>query len=339
MRPGRLGLGSLQFPVLGQPTVDRIVAVALDGGIRAFDTAVRYGSAEEMLGVALARHSAGSGAFLCAKTHVRSRVSADADIVTSLKRLGRGRLDVYMVHDVRWGSDYDEALAPGGAVAAIVRRKELGDVGLVGLSTHRPETALKAAREPTFDALMLPANIVDAPAFAPAVQEARGRGAMILGMKALAGGALLPAAAALRSSMAFAYDTVFVGVRSEEELRADLDVVTGATAGGPSPSDESAALDDAARALGGAFCHRCGYCLPCPAGLPIPDIFHLWRYVTVYHSGDLGGFGYRKLAVKADACDGCGRCEERCSYGLPIRTLLKTAHFDLTVGVAMGKGQ
>ncbi|MBQ1685781.1 MAG: 4Fe-4S dicluster domain-containing protein, partial [Clostridia bacterium] len=34
---------------------------------------------------------------------------------------------------------------------------------------------------------------------------------------------------------------------------------------------------------------------------------------------------YDSMKVKASACIGCGKCEPRCPYGLPIRQMLKKA--------------
>jgi predicted aldo/keto reductase-like oxidoreductase len=357
----RLGLGTLQFPLLGQEAVDRLVAKALDLGVWVFDTAVRYGPAEEMLGRALSSIPAGRspGPVVCAKTHARTAAAAEADLLRSVKLAGRARVGIYMLHDLRWGEDYGAVLGPNGALGVMLRRKGLGDIGGVGLSTHRPETALKAATELPLDALMLPVNVIDGPAFAPAIAEARRRGLAVLGMKALAGGALAPAAAALGAALTPEVDCLFVGVRSEGELEEDVAVAreavrvevegmgreaaTNAAGGGPARAGERdrgrTELDQAVTALGRGFCRGCGYCLPCPEEIPIPEVLRLWRYVTIYHSGDIGGFGYRRLGRRADACTGCGVCEDRCSYGLPVRQLLKSAHFDLTVGVAMGKGQ
>ena len=39
----------------------------------------------------------------------------------------------------------------------------------------------------------------------------------------------------------------------------------------------------------------------------------------------LGQERYRALKAGADACIGCGECEERCPYNLPIRQMLAEA--------------
>jgi predicted aldo/keto reductase-like oxidoreductase len=39
--------------------------------------------------------------------------------------------------------------------------------------------------------------------------------------------------------------------------------------------EEIGMLIDWVGEIGKGFCRNCGYCLPCPEGIPIPDIFSL----------------------------------------------------------------
>ncbi|MEG1699310.1 MAG: 4Fe-4S dicluster domain-containing protein, partial [Oscillospiraceae bacterium] len=74
--------------------------------------------------------------------------------------------------------------------------------------------------------------------------------------------------------------------------------------------------------LSGDFCRRCGYCAPCTVGIDIPGVFVLQGYLENY---DLEGWArtrYASQAAKASDCIGCGKCEERCPYDLPIRQKL-----------------
>ena len=44
-----------------------------------------------------------------------------------------------------------------------------------------------------------------------------------------------------------------------------------------------------------------------------------------YGLEEWGRARYSTLSVKASACIGCGDCESRCPYNLPIREMLKKA--------------
>lgn len=76
-------------------------------------------------------------------------------------------------------------------------------------------------------------------------------------------------------------------------------------------------------------CTACRYCVPCPQGVSIPDIFRFYNDSYMY--GDFGWpVGEYKSAVKkgsgADACVACGACESHCPQQIPIIEKLKEAH-------------
>jgi predicted aldo/keto reductase-like oxidoreductase len=90
--------------------------------------------------------------------------------------------------------------------------------------------------------------------------------------------------------------------------------------------DEIKRLMEGVGDAGKGFCRNCGYCLPCPEGIPIPDIFRFESYHDRYGLKDWAIKQYRSLAVKAVACSECRQCEELCPYGVPIPERLKSAH-------------
>ena len=75
--------------------------------------------------------------------------------------------------------------------------------------------------------------------------------------------------------------------------------------------------------LGTNFCRRCNYCAPCTVGISIPNAFLFAGYLERYNLADWARDRYGSLGVKASACVGCGKCETRCPYHLPIREMLK----------------
>ena len=77
---------------------------------------------------------------------------------------------------------------------------------------------------------------------------------------------------------------------------------------------------------GKGFCRNCGYCVPCPEGICIPDIFRFESYYERYDLKEWAIEQYRLLEVKADACSNCEQCLELCPYDVPIPKRLKIAH-------------
>jgi len=89
--------------------------------------------------------------------------------------------------------------------------------------------------------------------------------------------------------------------------------------------EEKKTLDEEADTLGGEFCRRCEYCKPCSERIDIPTIFLLDGYYTRYSLQGWARDRYRGLKAKVDACTGCGECEAKCPYDLPIRRMLAEA--------------
>ena len=77
--------------------------------------------------------------------------------------------------------------------------------------------------------------------------------------------------------------------------------------------------------LGTEFCRRCNYCAPCPQGIVIPNVFTFLAYTQRYDLGDWARGRYDAMKAHAGDCIGCGSCESRCPYQLPIRKMLKGA--------------
>ena len=91
----------------------------------------------------------------------------------------------------------------------------------------------------------------------------------------------------------------------------------------PLTEEEKAKIQQIRQQLGTQFCRRCNYCAPCSAGISIPMMFLLEGYYSRYDLQDWAMGRYKGTAVKASACIGCGACEDRCPYNLPIRKMLK----------------
>ena len=81
------------------------------------------------------------------------------------------------------------------------------------------------------------------------------------------------------------------------------------------------------------YCTGCGYCLPCPQGVAIPEIFSAMNYHRVWGLSDLAREMYGRLGPEreegrrsATSCVECGQCEEKCPQKIPIMAQLKETH-------------
>ena len=87
--------------------------------------------------------------------------------------------------------------------------------------------------------------------------------------------------------------------------------------------EDNIKIEEIRKTLGGKFCRRCEYCLPCPVGINIPQNFLLEGYYTRYNLKDWAKERYASSTGKASECIECGVCETKCPYELPIREMLK----------------
>ena len=75
------------------------------------------------------------------------------------------------------------------------------------------------------------------------------------------------------------------------------------------------------------MCTGCGYCLPCPQGIPIPQYMDVHNLMQL-KAGDAEIRGRLKYhwdltPAQAAECVACGLCETRCTQHLPIIERLK----------------
>ena len=82
-------------------------------------------------------------------------------------------------------------------------------------------------------------------------------------------------------------------------------------------------------------CTQCGYCMPCPNGLDIPQNMLLYNQGVMYDELLNPRFVYfQRMAEeeRAGACADCKECEEKCPQGLPISEWMPRIHAVLGEG-------
>lgn len=75
-------------------------------------------------------------------------------------------------------------------------------------------------------------------------------------------------------------------------------------------------------------CTACGYCMPCPAGVGIPDVFGMYNNSSMFDAVEEYQNNYKDLVnSKRDAslCVECGNCESACPQGIKVIDRLKDA--------------
>ena len=134
---------------------------ALELGITYFDTARAYADSEVYLGAALGPER--ERVFIASKTAERHASGARRDLRTTLRNLRTDRLDLWQLHDLRHPQQWRVASAPGGALEALERARDAGDVRQLGITAHcNPDLLEMALRAYRFDAVLVPVNVLEA---------------------------------------------------------------------------------------------------------------------------------------------------------------------------------
>lgn len=153
--------GAAALAEVDQDTADASIRLALDAGINHFDVAASYGDAELRLGPWMP--DLRGRIFLATKTGLRDREAAWAQMNQSLERLQTDHVDLIQVHAVGDLDELDLVTRPGGSLEAVVRARDEGLAGAVGITGHghqAPATHLEALRRFPFDTVLTPLNWV-----------------------------------------------------------------------------------------------------------------------------------------------------------------------------------
>ena len=317
LKISRLGFGGIPIQRIDAEGTRVLMHKMKDAGINYIDTARGYTVSEEYLGYAL--EGIREHFVIATKSMARTREAMAADIEISLKNLRTDYIDVYQVHNPS-PQQLEQVMAPGGALEALLEAKAAGKIGHIGLTAHSLDVFKTALDLPWVETFMFPYNIVESQG-EKLIAECANRNIGFVDMKPLAGGAIEDATLALRYICANEAVTVVIpGMAEEKELEQNLAAVNNTS---PITNEEKAAFLEVRNQLGTNFCRRCNYCQPCAAGINISACFLFDGYLNRYGLGDWAKERYATLPVKASACIGCGACEDRCPYNLPIREMLK----------------
>ena len=317
LKISRLGFGGIPIQRIDAEGTKALMHQMKDAGINYIDTARGYTVSEEYLGYAL--EGIREHFVIATKSMARTKEAMAADIDISLKNLRTDYIDLYQVHNPS-PAQLEQVMAPGGALEALLEAKQAGKIGHIGLTAHSLDVFRTALDLDWVETFMFPYNIVETQG-EKLIAKCAEKNIGFVDMKPLAGGAIEDATLALRYICANDAVTVVIpGMAEEKELEQNLAAVNNTA---PITNEEKAAFLEVRNQLGTNFCRRCNYCQPCAAGINISGAFLFDGYLQRYGLADWAKGRYAAMPVKASACIGCGACEDRCPYHLPIRDMLK----------------
>jgi predicted aldo/keto reductase-like oxidoreductase len=311
----RSGFGALPIQRIDKDEARLILRKAFSNGINFFDTARGYTDSEEKIGYSLA--DVREEVIIATKTPAHDRKTLFENLETSLSKMKTDYIDIYQLHNPSSLPDPDD---PESLYGGLLEAKKKGMIRFIGITNHRLDIAINAVRSGHYDTIQFPLSSLSSDEDLKLVEISKDHDVGVIAMKALSGGLITNA------SIPFAflrrYDNLVPiwGIQRESEL----DEFIALEKNPPEMNEEMLRLIEKDRAeLTGAFCRGCGYCMPCPAGIPINLACRMSHLLARSPYARFLEDDWREKMELINKCTGCGQCKKRCPYELDIPNVLK----------------
>ena len=291
----------------------------------------------------------------------RDRKTIQKYFESLLRCLNTDYIDFGMLFFVDSEKEYSDVFE-GDPLSYAIELKKKGHIRAIGASSHNPVTARKMVESGYIDLLLFSLNpafdmasidvdvhdyvgakpkraIIDYekkldPDRAALYRFCAQQGVAITVMKTLAGGKLIssehtPFARPLTVSQCIHYAltrpavvSVLPGCCTREQMLEALNYLNASE----EERDYSAVISEYQGGMKGS-CMYCSHCLPCTANIDIAAVNRCLDIAvldTTRIPPQLAG-NYRALEHRASECSGCGNCEKRCPFSVPVAQNMKKA--------------
>ncbi|MDR1205610.1 MAG: aldo/keto reductase [Peptococcaceae bacterium] len=309
------GFGALPIQRVSFEEAAALLRRAYEAGINFFDTANMYSDSEAKIGAALS--DVRGNIMIATKTMLAGPERMMKNLENSLKMMKTDYVDLLQLHNP------DRVPMPGdedGAYEMLLQAKRQGKVRFIGVTNHRLRLAKQAVESGHYDSLQFPLSVLSSDADLGLSDLCKRHDIGLIAMKAMSGG--LVRSGKIAFAFLSQYDNILPiwGVQRMSELEEFLSC----EANPPELNAETrAVIDEDRSALKGAFCRGCGYCLPCPANIPIPTAARLSLLMARSPAKPFLGKEWQAEMDKIDECTACRHCSQNCPYGLDTPKLLK----------------
>ncbi len=354
----RFGLGCMRYPKEEQDAID-MVRYAIDHGVNYLDTAYVYGDSEVITGKALQGGYRDKTylATKCPVWDVKQHADFEKYLDEELIRLQTDYVDVYLLHNLN--QEHWEMVKRYDGFSFLDKMVKKGKIRHEAFSIHNTLPAfIEIADAYPWEMAQIQLNILDEhqQVGIEGVRYAAQKGMAVVIMEPLRGGSLvnnvpmevqklISEYPEKRSLVEWCFrwlynmpevSTILSGASSMEQLKDNLRIFSEADAGVMSEADQEliCKIQLAYEANHSIGCTGCKYCMPCPKGVGIPDIFKVYNSHQLTKPHTIDKYVYQNVIVPAGAgaekCVACGVCQKHCPQSLNIPELLKAAQTELT---------
>jgi predicted aldo/keto reductase-like oxidoreductase len=369
----RLGLGCMRLPMQNtaeaakdNSLIDEAAAIAMirhaiDQGVNYVDTAYAYhdGKGEIVVGKALkdgyrekVKLTTKSPSWLMNKPEDFERIFNE-----QLGKLQVDYVDFYLLHAL--GEDLWPRVKKLGVFDFLDRQIKAGKIKNAGFSFHGELATFNEIID-SYDwkLCQIQLNLIDTDyqAGLEGMQYAASKGIPVVVMEPVKGGSLAKnvpqdimniwnEAAVKRTPVDWALrwlcnmpevTLILNGVSDMNQLKENLKTFETALPGSMSASEQDLVkrVQQLYKEKIKVGCTSCSYCMPCPSGVAIPDIFGMYNNSSVFGNIEENCWNYKKLIKDgrdASKCVECGNCESICPQRISIIEKLKEADSVLNI--------
>lgn len=338
---------------------------AIDNGVNFIDTAYLYGngsgSNERALGQVIENLNCRNKVYLSTKMNrlaIHSYEDMEKMFNKQLNNLKTSYIDYYFIHNVIGYADI-LSLRDMGLFDFIKEKKESGEIINIGFSYHGSLTDFKKIiKLYHWDVTLLQYNYLDnkIQAGLEGIKLANQKNMAVIIMEPLKGGLLagtipleiddlIKKSNTNRTNVDLALTWIFntpeitsvlSGMNSIEMVEENIKI-TNNHIENPLTIEENELIDDMRDVflrLTKINCTSCNYCMPCPKGINIPDIFKLYNDKHMFPKDKVYGIHQTQIsyitmlgiigkAHDSSLCVDCGVCQKKCPQQLEIPELLR----------------
>ena len=346
-----LGFGCMRFPAtpdgkIDEPRAEKLLDRAIAAGVNYIDTAYPYhnGDSEPFVGKVLQKYDRNSF-YLATKLPVWAIESVDDAkriFAEQLERLRTDHIDFYLLHALN--KERFEKIKNLHLIDHMLEARKAGKIRYLGFSFHDDLEVFKQIVDYTdqWDFCQIQYNYINRAYQAgdEGLTYAAEKGLAVIIMEPLLGGRLANLSehvaevfsqdkTSVEHALDFLWDKKEVslllsGMGTEQQVEDNL-VYAGRSAVGMLTAEEKKQYEKAKEIydkMSMVDCTGCAYCMPCPFGLNIPELFK--AYNTYGPEGKDGmKREYEKQQVRSDSCRSCHRCEKVCPQNIKISEQMK----------------